>query len=87
MATHQSDNYLELVDVAKKAQIAKVPLSEIRFIPRIGERIFLPLQGAGSWSAYNVISVEYFLGFDASGHPVVPKEGTGRVTLYVEKSD
>jgi hypothetical protein len=32
MAT-DDESYLELFDVSKKAQIAKVPLASIRFIP------------------------------------------------------
>jgi len=87
MATAESDSYLELFDVSKKVQIGKTPLSQIRFIPRIGERIFLPPQGAGSWIAYNVVMIEYFLGNDpSSGEPIAPKEGMGRVTIYLEES-
>lgn len=87
MATDETDSYLELFDVAKNAQIGKSPLSQIRFIPRIGERIFLPPQGPGSWIAYTVVSVEYFLGYNPStGQPAASKEGMGRVTLYLEES-
>jgi hypothetical protein len=87
MATAETDSYLELFDVSKKARIGKRPLSQIRFIPRIGERIFLSPEGAGSWTAYNVVMVEYFLGYDASsGEPIAPIEGMGRVTIYLEGS-
>ncbi|MGO9056856.1 MAG: hypothetical protein ACLQU2_05630 [Candidatus Binataceae bacterium] len=87
MATAEGDSYLELFDVSKKAQIGKTPLSQVRFIPRIGERIFLPPQGAGSWIAYDVMMVEYFLGYDPStGEPIAPREGMGRVTIYLEPS-
>jgi hypothetical protein len=86
MAT-DDESYLELFDVSKKAQIAKVPLASIRFIPRIGERIFLPLDGPGDWDSYTVVAVEYFLGFDPStGQPRSPSAGMGRVALYVEES-
>lgn len=86
MPTDESDSYLELFDVAKKAQLGKRPLSQIRFIPRIGERIFFP--GAGkNWIAYTVVSVEYFLGYNPSTEqPASPKEGMSRVTIYLEES-
>jgi hypothetical protein len=45
MAT-DNESYLELFHVSKKAQVAKVPLASIRFMPRVGERIFLPLHGS-----------------------------------------
>ncbi len=89
MATEaQSDNCLELFDVAKKAQVGKVPLALIRFIPRTGERIFFPSSGPGNWVAYTVVAVEYFLGYDlATGQPATPATGgTGRVTLYVAEA-
>ncbi len=79
--------YLELFDVEKKAQIRKVPLVQIQSIPRIDERLFLPPNGPGTWKAYTVASVEYFLGYDVNtGQPIAPKEGSGRVTLYPEES-
>jgi len=89
MATEaDSESYLELFDVAKKARVAKIPLAEIRFIPRTGERIFFPASGPEKWTAYTVVAVEYFIGYDlTTGQPALPAEGgTGRVTLYVEKA-
>ena len=71
---------LELFDVSKKTQVGKAPLASIRFMPRIGERIFLPLDEPGRWHSYTVVSVEYFLGSRS------PSESLDRVTLYVEKS-
>ena len=87
MAT-DDESFLELFDVAKKAQVAKVPLASIRFMPRIGERIFLPLDGPEDWDSYTVVAVEYFLGYDPStGQPShSASAGMGRVTLYVEES-
>ncbi|MFZ2061929.1 MAG: hypothetical protein WAU82_13015 [Candidatus Binatus sp.] len=79
MAT-DNESYLELFDVSKKKQVGKAPLASIRFIPRIGERIFLPLDRPGHWHSYTVVSVEYFLGNRS------PSEGMDRVTLYVEES-
>jgi hypothetical protein len=79
MAT-DNETYLELFDVSKKTQVGKAPLASIRFMPRIGERIFLPLDEPGHWNSYTVVSVEYFLGGSS------PSEGMDRVTLYVEES-
>ena len=72
--------YLELFDVSKETQVDKAPLASIRFIPRMGERIFLPLEEPKHWNSYTVVAVEYFL----RGRS--PSEGMDRVTLYVEES-
>ena len=71
MAT-DNESYLELFHVSKKAQVAKVPLASIRFIPRIGERIFLPLHGPENWDSYTVVAVEYFIGYDPSTSQASP---------------
>ena len=91
MATEaQSENYLELVDVAKKEQVGKVPLSNIRFIPRTGERLFFPSSSSepGHWVSYTVVAVEYFIGYDLiTGEPATSATGgASRITLYVEES-
>jgi len=89
MATEaQSESYLELFDIAKKEQVGKIPLALIKFIPRIGERIFLPSSGPVNWLSYTVVAVEYFLGHDlATGQPATPDTGgMGRITLYVAES-
>ena len=89
MASKKEDeSYLELYDVAKKEKVAKAPLAKIKFVPRTGERIFIPLQGAGDWDSYTVVAVEYFLGYDPStGEPSRSvSKGIGRITLYVEAS-
>jgi len=89
MASKKEDeSCLELYDVAKKEKVAKAPLAEIKFVPRTGERIFIPLQGAGDWDSYTVVAVEYFLGYDPStGEPTRSvSKGIGRITLYVEAS-
>jgi len=80
---------VELVDVAKKEQVAKIPLPLIRFIPRIGERIFFPSSSApGNWVSYTVVAVEYFIGYDlVTGQPATPATGgMERITLYVAES-
>jgi hypothetical protein len=79
MAT-EKETYLELLDVSTKAQVGKAPLASIRFIPRTGERIFLPLDEPKHWNSYTVVAVEYFLGGRS------PSERMDRVTLYVEES-
>ncbi len=79
MAT-DNETYLELFDVSTKTQVGKAPLASIRFMPRIGERICLPLDKPGHWDSYTVVSVEYFLG------SLSPSESLDRVTLYVEES-
>ena len=83
----EEESYLELYDLARKEKVAKAPLAEIKFVPRTGERIFVPLQGPGDWDSYTVVAVEYFLGYDPSGQPSRSvSKGIGRVTLYVEAS-
>jgi hypothetical protein len=37
------ESWLELFDVEKKQTITKARLADIRFIPRVGEHIFIPL--------------------------------------------
>jgi hypothetical protein len=88
MATEaHSENYLELFDVSKNESIGRRPLDQLRFIPRTGERLFLPLHGTGNWTSYTVVAVEYFLGYDpATAQPSNPSAGISRITLYVEQS-
>jgi hypothetical protein len=82
------ESRLELYDVATKEKVAEAPLAKIKFVPRAGERIFIALQEAGDWKSFDVISVEYFLGYDRStGKPSRSMSaGIGRITLYVEPS-
>jgi hypothetical protein len=89
MASKKHDKgCLELYDVGTKEKLAEAPLAEIKFLPRAGERIFIALNGAGDWKSLDVISVEYFLGYDRS--TAEPSRsvsaGVGRITLYVEPS-
>jgi len=62
----EHESYLELFDVATNEKVAKARLADIRFVPRTGERIFIPLQGPGDWDSYTVVAVEYFLGYNPS---------------------
>jgi hypothetical protein len=89
MASKKDDeSCLELYDVATKKKVAEAPLAQIKFLPRAGERIFMPLQEAGDWKSFDVISVEYFLGYDrTTGEPARSvSAGVGRITVYVEPS-
>lgn len=89
MASKKDDeSCLDLYDVVSKERVAKAPLAELRFIPRAGERIFIPLKRAGNWDSYTVVAVEYFLSYDsATGEPSRSvSKGFGRITLYVEAS-
>ena len=78
----QEKDYLELVDVAEKSVIGTVPMDKVKHVPRIGERIFLPLHHPGDWAEFKIVNIEYFLSTSQSqfGEP-----GTIRVTLYAEK--
>jgi hypothetical protein len=81
-----SENYLELFDVTKKEQVGKLPLALLRFLPRVGERIFFPFSGPGNWISYTVVAVEYFIGYNPStGEAATPStSGTGKITLFVQ---
>jgi hypothetical protein len=83
MATEPNQSYLELYDVGKKEKVAEAPLAGIRFIPRTGERIFIPRKGPEHWDSYTVVAVEYFLGETSEGQPAL---SSGKITLYVEES-
>jgi hypothetical protein len=81
--TDQNQSYLELFDVTKNAPVGQIPLANISHMPRTGERIFLPLQQQGNWTAYTVVAVEYFL---TTSHVSRDAAGLVRVTLYAEPS-
>lgn len=88
MSSEQTNqSRIELFDIATKEKVASAPLADIRFIPRTGERVFIPLKGNGNWKSFTVVGVEYFLGYDATGEPArTMSSGVGRVILYVEES-
>jgi hypothetical protein len=81
-----NESYLEVYDIATREVVARTPLASIRFLPHKGERIFISLNGPGTWSSYNVIAVEYFLGYEGTtGEPARSlSRGMGRISLYVE---
>ena len=77
----QKKNYLELFDVSKKSVTATVPLDQVKHMPRVGERIFLPVDRQGGWTAYKIVDIEYFL---ATNEAPIDEPGMLRVTLYAE---
>ena len=84
MAAEKEDSsYVELFDVARKEKVAHATLAAIKFLPRTGERIFIPVKGSKRWDAYTVVAVEYFLGEDSAGEASL---SFAKITLYVEES-
>jgi hypothetical protein len=79
----QKKNYLELVDVSKNLVAGTAPLDQIKHMPRVGERIFLPADPPTGWTAYRILDIEYFL---ATNEGSLDEPGTLRVTVYVEPS-
>ena len=76
-------NYLELFDISEKSVIGTVPLDQIKHMPRIGERIFLPLHEPADWVAYKIVDIEYFV---ATNQAPLDQPGMLRVTVYVERA-
>jgi hypothetical protein len=78
--------FIELYDLTKKTVLSKLPLSELRFLPRVGERILISPTGPGDWQSFKIVDVEYFLNYDPTNSvPETPSEA-GKITLYVEPS-
>jgi hypothetical protein len=78
----QKKDYLELFDVSENSVVGTVPIDKVKHVPRIGERIFLPLHQPGDWAEFKIVDIEWFLSTSQSqfGEP-----GTIRVTLSAEK--
>jgi len=78
----QKRDYLELFDVSENSVIGTVPIDKVKHMPRIGERVFLPVHQPGDWVAFKILDIEYFLSTSESqfGEP-----GTVRVTLFAER--
>ena len=79
----QKKNCLELFDVSENSVVGTVPLDQIRHMPRVGERIFLPVDQSGGWTAYKIVDIEYFLN---TNEGKLDEPGMLRVTVYVERS-
>jgi hypothetical protein len=79
----QKKNCLELFDVSENSVVGTVPLDQIRHMPRVGERIFLPVDQSDGWTAYKIVDIEYFLN---TNEGPLDEPGMLRVTVYVERS-
>jgi hypothetical protein len=76
--------FLELYDVTNKATVSKLPLADVKFLPRVGERILISPTGQGNWESFKIVDIEYFLNYDPDKDiPETPSEA-GKITLYVE---
>jgi hypothetical protein len=42
--------FIELYNLTKKIVVSKLPLSHLKFLPRVGERILISPTGAGDWN-------------------------------------
>jgi hypothetical protein len=82
--TSAADGILEIVEVGQERTIAQIPLGKVRFIPRVGERIFLPARQPGEWELCDVMMVEYFSDERQPGGGL-ELSGMGKITLYVRQ--
>jgi hypothetical protein len=78
----QKKDYLELFDVSENSSVGTIPIDRVKHVPRIGERIFVPLHHPGDWAEFKIVDIEWFL--STSQHQV-GEPGPIRVTLYAEK--
>jgi hypothetical protein len=53
----ENEGFIELYDLATKTIISKLPLTHLKFIPRVEERILISTTGAGDWRSYKVLDV------------------------------
>jgi hypothetical protein len=79
----QKKNYLELFDASSKSVVGTAPLDQVKHMPRVGERIFLPVGRADGWIEYKIVDIEYFL---ATNEGPLDEPGVLRVTVFVERS-
>jgi len=83
----QKKNYLEVLDVFDKSVVGTVPLDQVRHMPRVGERVFLPVDRPDGWTAYKIVDIEYFLRTtEGRLEEQFTEPGMFRVTVYVERS-
>lgn len=83
MPDPEKRNYLELFDVSERSVVGTAPLDQVQHMPRIGERIFLPINRPDRWTAYKIVEVEYFV---STNEGPLDEPGMLRVTLYVERA-
>lgn len=79
-----SEGTLEIVDVGAERTVARLPFEKVRFLPRVGERIFLPASKIGEWELCDVMMVEYFCDERAPGSDL-DLTGLGKITIYVRQ--
>jgi hypothetical protein len=79
-----TEEMLEIVDVCDERTIARMPTGKMRFLPRVGERIFLPGKSLGEWKLCDVTMVEYFCDERVAGSEL-ELTGMGKVTVYVRQ--
>jgi len=60
----ENEGFIELFELTTKTVVSKVPLTHLKFIPRVGERVLISPTGPGDWRPYKVLDVEYFLNYD-----------------------
>jgi len=56
--------FLELYNLANKTVVSKLPLSHLKFLPRVGERVLISPTGLADRESYKVVAIEYFLNYD-----------------------
>jgi hypothetical protein len=80
--------FLELYNLTNKTVVSKLPLSHLKFLPRVGERVLISPTGPGDRESYKVVDIEYFLNYDFLNYD--PTEGVDtpseawKISLYVE---
>jgi hypothetical protein len=80
--------FMELYNLTTKTVVSKLPLSHLKFLPRVGERVLISPRGPGDRESYKVVDIEYSLNYDFLNYD--PTEGietpseAGKITLYVE---
>jgi hypothetical protein len=80
----ENEGFLELYDLTTKTVVSTVPLTHLKFMPRVGERVLISPTGAGDWRSYKVLDVEYFLNYDSLRSVPQTASEAGKITLYVE---
>jgi hypothetical protein len=55
----EHNGFLELYKMTNKTAVSKLPLSHVKFLPRLGERLLISQTGRGDWESYKVVDIEY----------------------------
>jgi hypothetical protein len=78
--------FLELYNLTNKTAVSKLPLSHLKFLPRVGERVLIPPTGPGDRESYKVLDIEYFLNYDPT-EGVETQSEAGEITFYVKPAN